>query len=396
MSNSKKITDLAAYTDSQVQSNDLLFITDIAAQETKKITAIDIADYAFNAKSASIFNGNYTGSFTGSFSGSFTGNLTGTSSWATNALVADSVSGGTGEINTASNTGSYGYGLVSNKVGVDLRFKQIGAGNNINVDLDTVDGNVLKISALSTLTSPGGGSGNVQFNSNAGTFGGNSNLSWDTTTNNKLTVAGNVYSTNFSSSITNAVGYFGTASFAISSSNVISSSYALSSSHSKYAITASYLDGALPTLVQAQNNSGQSIGNNVANPSTTVTGWTNMYTQNATEWNATTGVFTATKAGTYLVSANLTYAAKSAAQTANVVNVQVVKNSTSQAVSTMAATNTTTVIKGTGTATSVVNVAAGDTITIRTYQDLGSAALLSSTVGLNNITIQEIPSRITR
>ena len=66
MSNSKKITDLAAYTDSQVQSNDLLFITDIAAQETKKITAIDIADYAFNAKSASIFNGNYTGSFTGS------------------------------------------------------------------------------------------------------------------------------------------------------------------------------------------------------------------------------------------------------------------------------------------------------------------------------------------
>ena len=89
MSNSKKITDLAAYTDSQVQSNDLLFITDIAAQETKKITAIDIADYAFNAKSASIFNGNYTGSFTGSFSCSFTGNLTGTSSWATNALVAD-------------------------------------------------------------------------------------------------------------------------------------------------------------------------------------------------------------------------------------------------------------------------------------------------------------------
>ena len=233
MSNSKKITDLAAYTDSQVQSNDLLFITDIAAQETKKITAIDIADYAFNAKSASIFNGNYTGSFTGSFSGSFTGNLTGTSSWATNALVADSVTGGTGEANTASNTGSYGYGLVSNKVGVDLRFKQIGAGNNINIDLDTGDANVLKISALSTLTSPGGATGNVQFNSNAGTFGGNSNLSWDTTTNNKLTVAGNVYSTNFSSSITNAVGYFGTASFAISSSNAISSSYALSSSYSK-------------------------------------------------------------------------------------------------------------------------------------------------------------------
>ena len=188
MSNSKKITDLAAYTDSQVQSNDLLFITDIAAQETKKITAIDIADYAFNAKSASIFNGNYTGSFTGSF----TGSLLGTSSWATNALVADSVTGGTGEANTASDTGSYGYGLVSNKVGVDLRFKKLGQGTNIQIITDSSDNNVLLISALSTTTSPGGATGNVQFNSNAGTFGGNSNLSWDTTTNNKLTVVGNI------------------------------------------------------------------------------------------------------------------------------------------------------------------------------------------------------------
>ena len=91
MSNSKKITDLAAYTDSQVQSNDLLFITDIAAQETKKITAIDIADYAFNAKSASIFNGNYTGSFTGSF----TGSLLGTSSCAVTASYALNSSAGT-------------------------------------------------------------------------------------------------------------------------------------------------------------------------------------------------------------------------------------------------------------------------------------------------------------
>ncbi len=38
-----------------------------------------------------------------------------------------------------------------------------------------------------------------------GTFGGNSNLSWDTTNNNKLTVTGNISSTTFSSSITNNV-----------------------------------------------------------------------------------------------------------------------------------------------------------------------------------------------
>ena len=242
MSNSKIITELAAYTDSQVQSNDLLFITDFAAQETKKITSIDLADYVFNAKSASIFNGNYTGSFTGSF----TGSLLGTSSWAINVLTASYAAsgGGSGESNTASNTGSYGYGLYSDKVGVDLRFKKITGGDNVIIGLDTGDNNVVKISAISTLTSPGGATGNVQFNSNAGTFGGNSNLSWDTTNNNKLTVGGNVSSTTFSSSVTNAVGYFGTASFSVSSSNARSASFATSASFvtsASYAVTASYI-----------------------------------------------------------------------------------------------------------------------------------------------------------
>ena len=259
MSNSKKITDLTAYTDSQVQSNDLLFITDVAAQETKKITSIDLADYVISAKSSSIYNGNYTGSFTGSF----TGSLYGTSSWATNALTAAYAAsgGGSGEVNTASNTGSYGYGLVSDKVGTDLRFKQIAGGANVSIALDTSDANVVKISAISTETSPGGSTGNVQFNSDAGTFGGNSNISWDTTNNNKLTVVGNVSSTTFSSSITNAVGYFGTASY---SNNTLSSSYALTSSNSitsSYALSASYVNtgaislSGLPSSTFSDNTS---------------------------------------------------------------------------------------------------------------------------------------------
>ena len=155
----------------------------------------------------------------------------------------------------------------------------------------------------------------------------------------------------------------------------------------------SWSDSPVPTLVQAQNTSGQSIANN---GTPIVTGWSNIISQNAAEWNATTGVFTATKSGTYLVSSNLTYAAKAAGQTANIVNVQVVKNSTAQAISTMAATNTTTVVKGTGTATAILNLVVGDTITIRTFQDLGSAALLNTTAGWNNVTIQELPSRIRR
>jgi hypothetical protein len=154
------------------------------------------------------------------------------------------VTGGTGEANTASDTGSYGYGLVSNKVGVDLRFKKITSGDNVIIVPDTGDANVLKISAISTLTSPGGATGNVQFNAPGSQFGGNSNLSWDTTNNNKLTVVGNISSTNFSSSVTNAIGYFGTASFSVSSSNARSASFATSASFvtsASFAVTASYI-----------------------------------------------------------------------------------------------------------------------------------------------------------
>jgi hypothetical protein len=171
-----------------------------------------------------------------------------------------------------------------------------------------------------------------------------------------------------------------------------SASFATSAS---IATTASYLNGTLPTLVQAQNTSGQSIGNNVT-PSTTITGWTNLFTQNAAEWNATTGVFTATKAGTYLVSANLTYADKAAALVNQVVNVSVFKGSTLQSLSTTAANTTSSTLKGTGTAISIVNLDIGDTITIRTYHNLGSTSTLITTSGLNSVTIQEIPTRIQR
>ena len=155
----------------------------------------------------------------------------------------------------------------------------------------------------------------------------------------------------------------------------------------------SWSDFTGTTLVQAQNTSGQSIANNTT---PTITNWTNLYTQSDAEWNATTGVFTATKSGTYLVSSNLTYAAKTAAQTANTVRVLIFKNSSSIAASVMAAINTTTVVKGTGTATAILNLVVGDTITIRTFHDLGSAALLNTTDGWNNVTIQEISSKIRR
>jgi hypothetical protein len=146
-----------------------------------------------------------------------------------------------------------------------------------------------------------------------------------------------------------------------------------------------------PTLVQARNTSGQSISNNAV---ATVTNWTNIFTQNAAEWNPTTGVFTATKAGVYLVSTNLTYA--SVANTANgqQINVAIRKNTTDQVISMQLTSAATTSLRSTGAATGVVSLAVGDTVDIRAYHNLGNTATLSTQAALCSITIQQIASRI--
>jgi hypothetical protein len=255
MSNSKKITDLAPYTDTQVQSDDLLFITDIAAQETKKITSIDLADYVISAKSASIYNGNYNGTFTGSFKG----DLNGTSSWAINALTAAYAANSSGESNTASNVGTSGVGFFKQKSGVDLQFKNIVAGTNCSLSENLTE-NTITVNLTSTTTSPGGPVGSVQFNVPGSQFGGNSNLSWDTTNNDRFTVIGGINSTTFTSSVLNAVGYLGTASYSTRSDNANNSISSSFSSKSQTAETASYFagTGAVLSANSIQYNTKQS------------------------------------------------------------------------------------------------------------------------------------------
>jgi hypothetical protein len=46
--NSKIITNLREFTSSDVESGDLLFITDISTVETKKISAVDFSVYALS------------------------------------------------------------------------------------------------------------------------------------------------------------------------------------------------------------------------------------------------------------------------------------------------------------------------------------------------------------
>lgn len=64
MSN-KKITDLTEYTSSQVKSYDLLFITDIDNQETKKIKALELGNYIHGISGSRYRTGSFTGSFIG-------------------------------------------------------------------------------------------------------------------------------------------------------------------------------------------------------------------------------------------------------------------------------------------------------------------------------------------
>jgi hypothetical protein len=163
-----------------------------------------------------------------------------------------------------------------------------------------------------------------------------------------------------------------------------------------YALTASVISNTeTSTLIFARNSSGQSIANNQV-PSITVTNWTNVSTQNATEWNATAGTFTATKAGSYLVSAALTYASKTAVSFGNQVNVSICKNGVELSIGANYAETGNSIFRGTVNATAYIPLVIGDIITIRTYQDLGSAATLSTIAGLNTVTIQEISNRILR
>lgn len=234
---SKKITDLTSYSAAEVSAAhgaDLLFITDIENQETKKITAFELGKYT------SLVGGNYTGSFTGSF----TGSLLGTSSWAQSSSYALTASYASNIDNTtAENSGSQGVGIFIEKTENIIKLRNISAGSNIQLLEDNVN-NCIQIGASSTLTQPGGPQYSVQYNNPVGVFTGDSNFIYQPallTNSASLTITGKVTSL-FTASNLNGIGFYGTASWATSS---VSSSYNLSGSYaltSSYAVTASYIN----------------------------------------------------------------------------------------------------------------------------------------------------------
>ena len=152
--------------------------------------------------------------------------------------------------------------------------------------------------------------------------------------------------------------------------------------------SASFLDGSVPTFVQARNASGQSIASGT--PSPIITNWTNVTAQNAAEWNPTTGVFTATKAGVYVVSAGLLYNDC----TANInTEFSIALN---DAFAYHIAQTTSLIKRPTGFLTQIIRMAIGDTFRLQTYHNQGNPIALNIEAWSNTINIRELPHRLTR
>lgn len=253
----KTIFDLSTLNSASLADSDLFYVTDVSENETMRMTAQEVRGYIF-AHSASIA--------TGSFSGSFYGIFNGTASHADRATTASYTLSSTGEINTASNTGSTlvngreTFGIYDEKVSYDLRFKKLASGTTGNIRLsENTASKCIEIDAINLSTNPGGAAGHVQFyDGGANTFGGSSNFTWDTSTNTFSVLSGSSYFVSIQGGIISAsainvssagTNMYGTASYSVSGSNAVTASHAITASYassgnqlsSSYAATASYM-----------------------------------------------------------------------------------------------------------------------------------------------------------
>jgi len=155
------------------------------------------------------------------------------------------------------------------------------------------------------------------------------------------------------------------------------------------AATASVLVGGQATyLTVGKNGIAQTLNTSTAR----LTNWdAPVVSINAGEWNGTTGLFTATKPGTYLVTVQLqtTIAAWSAGQGIAVI---VTKNATGIALGNALMPATVTTFCNPANATGVVTLAVGDTLSIFANAGISVNTNNSGTT----MTIQEIPTRLQR
>lgn len=134
------------------------------------------------------------------------------------------------------------------------------------------------------------------------------------------------------------------------------------------------------------NNSAQSIPNLTP---TIVTGWTQLFDRLGTNFNATTGVFTAPANGYYQVSAGLLFTANTGAPNTSAQTV-IVANGVNVAAGFTIRENNATAGEG-ATVSSAVFLSAGQTLTINAVQNSGAALTLQTGPGVCFLSIASIP-----
>jgi hypothetical protein len=157
--------------------------------------------------------------------------------------------------------------------------------------------------------------------------------------------------------------------------------------------TASALStNAVPYYIQAGNSSGQSIPSNAV---TTITGWTNTLVSTGSAWNASTGTFTCPRAGWYRLRGAVSYVANTASINREFNTIISVNDGNTYTGWTFRQT-ATSVVTMTTPVEAIHQLAVGDTVKIKTYQDSLGQVSLSSRADITLITIQELPNFITK
>jgi C1q domain len=135
------------------------------------------------------------------------------------------------------------------------------------------------------------------------------------------------------------------------------------------------------------NSSGQSIPNSTG---TTITNWTKISDRLNSSFNSTTGVFTAPVTGVYLISGSVQFAS-SAGVIGSFYNAQVLCNGVTVAQGGSTAYSTSTIQPSGSVGSVVCSLTAGQTASLRAFQQTGGALALNATAASTWVSIYRLP-----
>jgi hypothetical protein len=156
-----------------------------------------------------------------------------------------------------------------------------------------------------------------------------------------------------------------------------------------YKVSKETLLGSSPTLLQITKTTAQTMPNI---STTRITGWgTASISQNADEWNSSTGIFTATKTAKYLVNSILQMGS-AGDPVGTEYDLYIYKNLTIISQSRFFAETVDGVFKNSLNCMALVSVVSGDTITTNVYHNGGGDRFINTSG--TYLTIQQLPYQV--